>query len=132
MAGGPPPRALGLVVEWASSRRAAIEEDWDLAQRHRPLKAIEPLGQDSAMLGVKEAVPTGGFGVRQTLTDGEVVERALDGVLWGPAFEVVRRDPSAFAALAVEAGTLAWPGGAEIDPDVLIWGGAAPADPAAG
>ena len=44
LAGRLPPRALGLVVEWASSRRAAIEEDWDLAQHHRPLCAIAPLG----------------------------------------------------------------------------------------
>jgi len=32
MAGTLPPRALGLVVEWASARRAALAEDWQLAQ----------------------------------------------------------------------------------------------------
>jgi hypothetical protein len=83
------------------------------------------------MIRVKRATPTGDFGVRLTLTDGEVVERSLEDVLWGPAFELVRRDPATFAALTVEAGTVAWPGGADIDPDVLIWGGAAPRDPAA-
>ena len=83
------------------------------------------------MIRVKQAVPTGDFGVRLTLTDGQIVERSLEGMLWGPAFELVRRDPATFAALTVEAGTPAWPGGADIDPDVLIWGGAAPTDPAA-
>jgi hypothetical protein len=83
------------------------------------------------MIRVRNAVPTGGFGVRLTLTDGRVVERSLDAVLWGPVFDLVRRDPATFAALTVEAGTVTWPGGADIDPDVLIWGGPAPSDPTA-
>lgn len=43
IAGRLPPRAMGLVVEWASARRAALKEDWRLAQHHRPLKKIAPL-----------------------------------------------------------------------------------------
>ena len=43
MGGRLPPRAMGLVVEWASGRRAALEEDWRLAEDHLPLKRIPPL-----------------------------------------------------------------------------------------
>jgi hypothetical protein len=43
MAGRLPPRAMGLVVEWAAQRRAALQEDWQLAREHRPLKPIAPL-----------------------------------------------------------------------------------------
>jgi hypothetical protein len=46
-------------------------------------------------------------------------------------FEPLRRDRSRFQAVAVEAGTLTWPGDLDFDPDVLIWGGPAPRDPSA-
>jgi hypothetical protein len=34
---------MALVVEWAAQRRAALQEDWQLAREHRPLKPIAPL-----------------------------------------------------------------------------------------
>jgi hypothetical protein len=37
------PRVLGLVVEWAAQHRAELAENWDLAVRQQPLKAILPL-----------------------------------------------------------------------------------------
>ena len=37
------PRALGLVMEWASSHQAELLEDWALARGQAPLKPIEPL-----------------------------------------------------------------------------------------
>jgi hypothetical protein len=37
------PRVLGLVIEWASSHRNELLEDWDLARGQAPLKPIEPL-----------------------------------------------------------------------------------------
>jgi hypothetical protein len=43
MAGALPPRAMGLVIEWASTRQDALVEDWELAARHLPLKKIAPL-----------------------------------------------------------------------------------------
>ncbi len=43
MAGRLPPRALGLVIEWASARQGALAEDWQLAAQHLPLKPIAPL-----------------------------------------------------------------------------------------
>lgn len=38
-----PPRALGLVMEWAASHRDELLEDWRLARSKAPLKPIAPL-----------------------------------------------------------------------------------------
>lgn len=38
-----PPRAIGLVMEWASQHRHELFEDWNLARREKPLKRIAPL-----------------------------------------------------------------------------------------
>jgi hypothetical protein len=43
LGGSLPPRALGLVMEWASRHRSELLEDWDLARRLAPLKKIAPL-----------------------------------------------------------------------------------------
>ena len=37
------PRALGLVVEWATLHRRELLADWHRAQRQEPLEKIEPL-----------------------------------------------------------------------------------------
>jgi len=41
-------------------------------------------------------------------------------------FEPIRKDPAVFAKVRVEGGTVVWPNGADLCPDVLIWGGAPP------
>jgi hypothetical protein len=41
--GSLPPRALGLVVEWASLRTAELLDDWDRSRLGEPLQRIEPL-----------------------------------------------------------------------------------------
>jgi len=38
-----PPRALGLVIEWASLHKDELLQDWELARQQNPLKKIEPL-----------------------------------------------------------------------------------------
>jgi len=38
-----PPRALGLVVEWASLHRVELEDNWERARRLGRLKRIAPL-----------------------------------------------------------------------------------------
>ena len=37
------PRALGLVVEWASQHQDELMKDWDLAEKDLPPAKIEPL-----------------------------------------------------------------------------------------
>ena len=38
-----PPRAHGLVMEWAAFHKAELLEDWALAKQQAPLKKIKPL-----------------------------------------------------------------------------------------
>ena len=38
-----PPRALGLVMEWAAVHHAELRADWELAGRQAPLRKIAPL-----------------------------------------------------------------------------------------
>lgn len=38
-----PRRALNLVFEWVELHRTELLEDWELAQKREPLKAITPL-----------------------------------------------------------------------------------------
>jgi hypothetical protein len=42
-AGGLPPRALGLVMEWASMHRMELQSAWDRASAMEPIGKIEPL-----------------------------------------------------------------------------------------
>ena len=41
--GALPPRALGLVVEWAAQHQDELMRDWELASLEQPPLAIEPL-----------------------------------------------------------------------------------------
>ena len=41
--GGLPPRALGLLMEWAVQHRDELAENWRLAAAMKPLKPIAPL-----------------------------------------------------------------------------------------
>ncbi len=38
-----PPRALGLVVEWASQHNDELMKNWEAARNNRPLRKIDPL-----------------------------------------------------------------------------------------
>lgn len=62
--------------------------------------------------------------VRLRFTDGE--ERTIDlgPYLHGPVFAQIRHDPQAFASVRVdhEAGTIVWPNGADLAPEVLYDG----------
>jgi hypothetical protein len=42
-AGRLPPRALGLVIEWATLHQQELLADWDMARRQQALRAIPPL-----------------------------------------------------------------------------------------
>ena len=38
-----PPKALGLVIEWAKLHQPELQEEWKLARDHKNLFEIEPL-----------------------------------------------------------------------------------------
>jgi hypothetical protein len=64
--------------------------------------------------------PLEGFRLRLTFTDGLVREVDLSGDLWGPMAEPLQ-DPAYFRQVSVdpELGTIVWPNGYDLDPDVL-------------
>lgn len=65
-----------------------------------------------------------GFAVELGFADGMVKRIDLDPYLQGPVFEPLRRDALYFRTVRVdpELGTIAWPNGADIDPQVLRYG----------
>jgi len=58
------------------------------------------------------------------LTDGSIRVVDLTPYLRGPVFDPLLRDPALFRAVRVDAslGTIVWPNGADLDPDVLVLG----------
>jgi len=74
------------------------------------------------MLRIKTVEVLEGFTVRLGLSDGSEKTVDLTPYLHGPIFEPLRRDPALFRQVTVdeELGTIVWPNGADIDPDVLI------------
>ncbi|MGI8660145.1 MAG: DUF4160 domain-containing protein [Thermoleophilaceae bacterium] len=43
LAGGLPPRALRLVVDWALMHQVELRENWDRARAHQPMHPIDPM-----------------------------------------------------------------------------------------
>ena len=82
-----------------------------------------------SLIRIKKAQPLGAFRLRLTLTDGTVIERDAKDLLIGPIFEPIRANPARFQEARVEGGTVVWPNGADLCPDVLIWGGPPPEQP---
>jgi hypothetical protein len=75
------------------------------------------MSRPARIIGVE---PLGAFQLRLTFSDGVVRELDLDCMLEGGVFESLR-DPEEFARVVVDdvAGTVAWPSGIDLDPDVL-------------
>jgi len=69
--------------------------------------------------------------VHLRFSDGSDRVVDLAPLLWGPVFEDIARDDELFAQVDVDhdIGTIVWPNGADLDPDVLH-GDHQPADPA--
>ena len=78
------------------------------------------------LVRIREVKPLGNHVVQLTLTDGRVIERDLGPMFAGPVFDELRIDEARFSEMRVENGTLVWPKGADLCPDVLIWGGLPP------
>ena len=69
------------------------------------------------MVRIVDVKPSNDFHVELKLSTGEIVHRDLRPYLKGAIFKSIR-----------EHGTVVWPNGADLCPDVVIWGGLAPAD----
>jgi len=70
---------------------------------------------------IRSVEPLAGFVLRLSFDDGTVREVDLEAELWGPVFEPLRDDLELFRQVRVdeELGTIVWPNGADLDPDVL-------------
>lgn len=73
------------------------------------------------MREITEVSVLDGFTVHLVFDDGSVRTVDLEPLLRGPIFAAVKADRSLFAQLRVdpELGTIVWPNGADMDPDVL-------------
>ncbi|NLF06824.1 MAG: DUF2442 domain-containing protein [Pirellulaceae bacterium] len=71
---------------------------------------------------VRIVSPSSGFKVKVEFDNGSKKEIDLEPYLHGPVFEPIRDNPALFRAMKIEGGTIAWPNGADIDPDVLYYG----------
>jgi hypothetical protein len=81
------------------------------------------------MLEVRAVQPLDGYWLRLTLTNGDVVERDVEDLLWGGVFEPIRQRRELFEAAFVDGGTVAWPGDVDIAPETLIWDAPGPPSP---
>lgn len=79
---------------------------------------MESLGQ---LVRVRKATPLEGFKMLLEFEDRTQKEIDLEPFLRGPIFEPIRNDPALFRDVRIEGGTIAWPNGADIDPDVLYY-----------
>jgi hypothetical protein len=73
------------------------------------------------MTRIRSAMPLDDFNVKLGFTDGSERVVDLDPYLHGPIFEPLKQDREVFRSLRVdeELGTIVWPNGADICPDVL-------------
>jgi hypothetical protein len=78
------------------------------------------------MLRIRSALVLHDRTLQLTLTDGTVVERDVQDLLWGPVFDRLRVDDVAFGRARARDGTVTWPGNLDIAPETLIWDGPDP------
>lgn len=80
------------------------------------------------MLRIRSATALGDRRLRLALTDGTVVERDVQDLLWGPVFARLRTDDRAFARVRASNRTVTWPDNLDLAPETLIWNGPDPDD----
>ena len=80
------------------------------------------------MVLIKSVTTLGKYRVLLEFSTGEQRTVDFDPLLRGPVFEPIRSSGAMFRAVRAdeELGTIVWPNGADIDPDVL-YGSCAPA-----
>lgn len=78
------------------------------------------------MVLIQSVEPLPGYRLRLRLTDGRTIVRDLSNLVPAPGVDNVVtpwRDTAFFAQVQVaDYGTVVWPNGVDLDPDVLIWG----------
>ena len=78
------------------------------------------------LVRIRAVEPMEGFRLRLHLTNDTVIERDTRPLMSGRIFEELIQDPQRFREVRAEGGTVVWSNGADLCPDVLIWGGPPP------
>ncbi|MBZ0169819.1 hypothetical protein MELA_02554 [Candidatus Methylomirabilis lanthanidiphila] len=79
-----------------------------------------------ALIRIRAVEPLEGFRLRLYLTNDAVIDRDIRPLMSGRIFEDLLQDPQRFREVRAEGGTVVWSNGADLCPDVLIWGGPPP------
>jgi len=113
-------RVLGLVVEWAAQHQDELEANWQLARRHASLNKIARWSR-VMLKDVVEVEAIGDYRLRVEFEDGVAGEVDVAAIVPFEGVFAPLRDPKLFGEVAVdlELGTVYWPNGADLDPDVL-------------
>jgi hypothetical protein len=76
---------------------------------------------ETKLIRIVDVEPLEGFTLRLRFSDDSERVVDLESELWGPVFEPLKADISLFREVRVdpELGTIVWPNGADMDPDVL-------------
>lgn len=74
------------------------------------------------LIRVRRVEVVDGLAVRIEFEDSTVKHLDLAPLMRGPIFDELIQDSDLFNQITVEHGTIAWPNGADIDPDVLYYG----------
>jgi Protein of unknown function (DUF2442) len=75
------------------------------------------------LVRINRVSPLHPYHVELELTNGQIVRRDIAQLMHGPAFEAILKDEALFRQVRAEAGGLAWPNGADLCPDAILWGG---------
>jgi hypothetical protein len=122
LAGKLPPRAMGLVMEWASRHQDELMADWELARQSAELKRIAPLEWIMFLIDVTDVHALPNRQLELTFEDGVHGTVEMDQILrnYSGVFEPLL-EAEYFQQVKVdhELGTIVWPNGADVCPDVL-------------
>ena len=114
------PRVLGLVVEWAAQHRSELIENWDWPCASS--RCDRSLPWSSEMLRDITAVrPTQDYRLELRFDDGTQGEIDVSELIRFDGVFAPLKDLAEFTKVRVdpELGTIRWPNGADLDPDVL-------------
>ena len=114
------PRALNLITEWAERHQEELRADWGIARQPAPLKPVPPL-ECVIMKDVVEVRPRGKYRLYLRFEDGVTGEADLSKAVSFDGVFAAFNDEHEFARVNVKRDlvTICWPGGADLDPDVL-------------
>jgi len=121
--GSLPRRAARLVAEWVTEHRDELAACWE-----KPPAARSPVRSShcsrSEAMDITHVEVLHDHVVRLRFADGVEKSIDLEPYLHGPVFAEIRHDPAVFASVRVDAdaGTIVWPNGADLAPDVLYEG----------